>query len=183
MRGVESNFWLWLSDRQGRRVSGSLRRGHNVLTDYGANWLAELASWGVIGENPDLDSPVREDRVRWLMLGSGYQLEVAGVTRLVNPFTILPAQYLYALPAPARQPTSAVRYLVHFTGASAVLDHLGASVNISEAGLFVDYDDGGGPGLNTASADHTPVFYRSFDPLTVDIINFTSLDVLWELRF
>lgn len=176
---MDANFWAWVSTPTGLVVPSSRRSGHNTLTAYGAQWFSELVSWAAVGAS---DAANRSDRLRWIMLGSGSLPETSAVQRLESPLTITtgPDVYLTVLPAAVRQPTSSLRFTVQWTGASADLDHHGASVDISEAGLFVDEDAGSGPGLSPASSDHPPVFYRSFAPVTKAAAqNFT---IVWELR-
>lgn len=176
------NFYAWLSDERRRFVPGSLRVGHNVITNFGREWLAQLSAWQTITGTSD-DVPYTEHRLRWLGVGGGSQLEQKGVVKLVTPLTITtgPNEYIRQLGTLTWVTDFSARYTTVFTGASSDFDHHGASVDVSEAGLYVDYDDGGGPDLSPADDDNVPVAYKAFDALTKAAAQ--TLTITWELRF
>lgn len=180
--GLESNFSAWLTDEGGLLVPGSVRTGHNVFTEVGRLWVSRLVAWTTVGVTTD-DVPGDERRPRWLGVGSGSQLEQRGAERLVAPLTITtaPDAYLRAVAAPAFPVIFSQRYTVAFTGASADFDHHGASVSVSEAGLYVDVDDGGGPLLDPGVGTNQLAFYKSFAALTK--LAAQTLTVTWELRY
>lgn len=180
MSNISANFSARVLDVSGV-VKSSIRRGHNVLTAAGETWLRDLVRWGTIGGAGDVLA--QNDRLRWVMLGSGSQPELKSVAGLVSPLAITAGVYLRALPAPEREPASVARYLMSFTGVSTDFDHLGPTVIVSEAGLFVDEDSGSGPGLDVSLSDHVPVAYKTFEPIEITTASFVSLDLVWEFRF
>lgn len=184
MTVIESNFSAWITDEFGLIVPGSIRKGHNVFTDFGRQWLRELVIWSIIGDLDTVDdAPYNERRFRWIGVGTGVQYELRSVESLVSPLSVTtgPTTYLRVLPAPTFPTFNSIKYTVAFTGASADFDHHGASVTVSEAGIFVDIDDGGGPGLDPTDSDNIPVAYKTFDALTKAAAQ--TLTITWEFKF
>ena len=173
-----SNFSLWLTEN-GRYVPGSRRVGHNVFTDTGREWLRQLVVWDTFG--PDVAVDAR--RLRWIGVGSGNLAELTSVGALDSPLTITtgPSEYIRVLGTRTETTNFSVRYETIFDGMSMDFDHHGASVDISEMGLFADVHDGGGTLLSPSVATHAPVAYKSFDPVTKTTTQ--TLTILWELRF
>jgi hypothetical protein len=198
MRYPESNFAAWLSDERGRIIPGSIRRGHNIFTRFGKDWLAELVRWTypvasidpsgsppLVGSN---DAAAGQRRLRYVMTGNPTQfypgtdvpLEDDDVQMLKHgiPHSLAPLDYLRELPAPAFPVITTLKYIVSYGPA----DFAGFAVDISEFGLFVDVDSGGGPGLNNGVNTHTPVAYKTVDPPLAKN-NTNTLNIKWELRF
>lgn len=180
---MRANFHACLQEN-GLVVPGSRRVGHNVFTNFGREWLAQLVGWSTIGVSTD-DIEFTNFKVRWLMVGTGTQLEQVGVARLVSGLTVTtgPDVYLREVPDPPTifPTTSSVRWVTTYTGASADFDHHGASVDVTEAGLFVDEDSGGGPSLSTGDPNLNPVAYKTFPVLTK--LAAQDLIIRWEFRF
>ena len=185
---VYSNFSAWLSDEQGRRIPGSFRHGHNVVTRFGKDWLCALVRWTYPAApvpndgSPPLSGPsdivVDERRLRWSAVGTGIQEEDDDVQRLIAALAHSPGQYLKALPNPTFPLVTTVRYSITY-GPSAFA---GASVAISEAGLFVDADLGAGHGLVTTVDTNKPVCYKRIEPALAKN-NTNTLTINWGLRF
>ncbi|MHC4818898.1 MAG: hypothetical protein ACYTF8_12665 [Planctomycetota bacterium] len=132
------------------------------------------------------DAAVDQRRFRWLGAGSGALLELTSVSALSAPLTITtgPDEYIRAMPAPTFPTTASALFTVVFPGGVGPGDdfwHHGASVDVSEAGIFVDVHDGAGTQLSPAVANQNPVAYKSFAPLTK--LAALSLTFTWEFRF
>ena len=175
---VESNFCAWLSEG-GRIVPGSERRGHNVITDAGREWLSQISVWDSF--SPDV--PVDERRFRWIGVGGGYQSEILSVVALVSPLTLTtgPDEYIRVLGTKSAPVQTSVKFTTVFTGASADLDHHGATVDVSEAGIFVDIHDGAGTLLDPTVGTNVPAAYKAFTALTK--AQAQDLTITWEFRF
>lgn len=176
------NFEAYLTNADGTYVDGSFREGHNVFTNYGRAWLSNLIRWSLVGDLAAInDVQTTGDRLRWISVGSGSQEELVGVQRLVTPLSILtgPTVYLGALGTRSFPTNNAIRHVRAFSGTDFA--HLGASVTVAEAGLFVDQDTGGGPALDVAIGTHPPVAYITLPPLTK--LAAQTLTVTWEFRF
>lgn len=178
---LRSNFKAWLTEG-GLYVPGSLRKGHNVITNSGREWLTQLVGWSTIGISTD-DIPFDTRRFRWLGVGGGSLLELKSVDGLDTPLTITtgPDEYIREIGPLTHVTDFAARYVTTFTGASADFDHQGATVDISEAAIFVDVDSGGGPVLDTSLANNVPAAYKSFSTLTK--AQAQDLVITWEFRF
>lgn len=180
---VESNFRAWLEDDAGL-VAGSVREGHNVLTDHGREWLRRVVVWSLVGTLGSVNDVVLDARrLRWLGLGSGTLTELTNVEGLAAPLSVSigPTRYLRVLGTRTHPIDTSVKFVTTFSGASADFDHHGASVSISEAGMFADVDTGSGPGLDPSLSIHTPVAYKAFAPLTK--LAAQTLTITWEFRF
>jgi len=172
-------------------VPGSHREGHNILTTVGKNWLSKLLAWKTVAST---DIPYTNRRVRWMALGSGTQLEVSTVTKLVQPQLATATDYLRPIQI-VEFTTTSVLFTKEF-GTSEITG-TGAPVGVTEAGLFADvspataggfedvsYDPIGNPAstvLNPAIGTNPPIAYKAFEVLTKT--SDFSLEVRWELRF
>jgi len=90
-----------------------IKRRTFVLTNRGREWLANLMAWRVIGESPTADEAYLDDRIRFLMLGSGNQAEIRDVETVNSPIILIaPSQKLINLSGEVREfrCTSFVRY-------------------------------------------------------------------------
>jgi len=175
----EANVFIWLS-KDGQVVPGSVRHGHNVFTDYGKEWLKQLVVWGTIGA---ADVALTEGRFRWVGVGSGFLPELSSVEGLHTPLTITtgPDEYIRALGPKTTPVNTSVRYSTTFLGAGSDFDHHGATVDVSEAAIFVDVHDGVSTQLDPSVGTHMPVAYKSFVPVTKAADQ--NLIVTWEFRF
>lgn len=186
----EANMFALMRER-GKIVPGSRREGHNVFTVTGRNLLSKLISWQTIGAT---DIPYTQRRVRWIGMGTGSQLEVSTVSQLVQPVIVSGSNYLVALSSPQTFPNStSVEFSYEFS--TSEISSGGASVAITEAGLFADIapastsdgtEDSAAGGatdttLNPATAGNPPVAYKAFEALT-KTPDFT-LEIRWIFRF
>lgn len=175
---IRSNFFACLRTKEGLIVPGSVRRGHNVLTNFGREWFAKLMVWQTIAAT---DVPFTDDRIRWIGVGSDNHPETKMVERLKQAVTITigPNAYLAKVDDPPVFP--AVNW-VQFsrTFGTAEISHTTAVV-IKEAGLYADEDSGGGPGLSTLVGTNQLVAYKTFEGL-VKFSGFT-LEIKWDFRF
>lgn len=178
MRELLANVTAFLR-KDGLVVPGSVRRGHNVLTQYGAEWLAQLCAWSAFGSGAVHDTPMDSRRVRWASVGTGVQLEHVGITQMVAPALVSGSDYLDAID-PATEvswPVPTSKKLEHVFGTA----DLPNPVTVTEAGLFVDFNDGGTL-LDPTVATNTPIVYKIISPALVKD-NTKELVLRWELRF
>ena len=179
---MRANFQAFLSEG-GVLVPGSVRKGHNVITNYGRWWLSRLVSWATI-TGVDSDIPHSDLRIRWISVGTGGLAEVPGITAMATPILYDGVDYLCPLdPASGRLtrthpvPTS-VKYVHEFQ--TTELPGLIATP-AQEAALFADYNNGG-TSLDPAVATNEPVAYKRIDPPLLKSAAQT-LTIEWELRF
>lgn len=161
------------------------REGHNVWTTTGREYDCLLKAY-----NPLNGLPYRSDRIDYIGLGNGAQMETVAVTKLVSPVTVDGNRFLVQLdrnriifPLPVK---TAVRFTRVYLEEELSLN--GDTVDITEAGLFTDGDPAQGF-LQGSRADvvdiihadfQSPVAYHSFDPIPKTAN--TELEVAWELR-
>lgn len=178
--GQSPNFEAWLTEN-GVYVPGSRRVGHNVITETGREWLSQLVAWQTIAPPAD-DSPWTQDRIRWIGVGDDWYPELKHVSQLKAPVLVTGSDYLAALSAPAwvlggvSGSSSAIKY-THAFGSGELPD----GVDVQEAGLFVDRNDGG-TGLDPTVATNPPVAYKVISPPLTKALAQT-LTIRWELRF
>lgn len=156
-----------------------IRRDHNILTVNGKNALLKLMSWQTIG-SPDI--PFTNDRVRWIGCGNGSLPEIDTVQQMLSPITITtgPSIYMVSVDAPSTHlAVNWVRYSKTF-GLND-LSHT-TPVTVREAGLYLDEDSGGGPGLNPGVGTNTVMAYRTFGVGLEKSTDFT-LTIRWDFRF
>lgn len=170
------------------RSNGSIvyeASGHNVWTNTGREYSCLFKTYGEDGQ------PYRSDRISYVGLGTGHQVEAVSVTRLIEPVQFDNAgNWLKKIDHRKTQFTSgdkrtAVRYSATF-GLDEVSIGSSGLVQIRECGLFTD-------GLNNApftvngrdirisgATYQSPVAYHSFDPIpkTPNL----ELEIIWELR-
>jgi len=177
-----ANFKAFLTEG-GVLVPGSTREGHNVITDYGREWLARLVPWETITGALD-DVPYSNMRVRWIAVGTGGLVEVPGISQMGSAVTYDGVNYLCPL-----DPVSGRSWRTHPVPTSVKFKHEFPGVELPgivatparEAALFADYYDGA-PTLDPTVATHTPVAYKRIDPpLTKG--GAQTLTIEWELRF
>jgi hypothetical protein len=178
---VEGFVTMCLRER-GKIVPGSWAQGENIWTNTGREFDAMLKSL----KAPN--TPFREDRIAYIGVGTGAQVEDAGVYALVAPAEYLPGMFLAPLDTPPDFPLTPARTTVRYhrlfdENELTLSPH--SSVVISELGLFTngnqsDYTVGGRElGIATA-AKQSPVSYKAIEPVTKKWP--LQLEVWWELR-
>jgi hypothetical protein len=184
MPTVEGHFSMVARER-GKVVHGTHRKGQNIWTLTGREYLAQLMSYQTYG--PPVAGE-RRDRMRYIGFGTGSQPEVSSVSSLVTPITFNGSNSFLAqvsLPTYPLSPSrTTVRYSRIFT--EAELSVVG-TVTLTEAGLFTDGDPG--TSFDPETRDITlanalvqsPNAYKVFEPLS-KTQNFV-LEVSWEIRF
>lgn len=181
---VQVEGWVKLVMRErGKIVPGSFREGHNIWTNTGREYLALLMSSNA--------GPVafRTDRITYLGLGTGAQVEEAGVLGLVTPVAFSTGQFLAPFDVPPTFPLSPTRTTVRYRRVF-VEDEItitpGSTVNISEMGMFTngrqsDYAVGLRDTTIGSSAAQSPAAYKALEP--VGKKDSLQLEVSWEIRF
>lgn len=180
--GVQGSVHVQLIRAETGEVVQELK-DNNVFTDVGRNYLAALISYNVLTQAPGADEPAaskrRFDGVRYMMVGTGSQLETNAVNSLVSPVTFNNAgDYLAQVVAPNTLPG---------TGISAVFQRvfgvneisMPSMVNITEVGLFPS-----GPSnspLSPSVSVHPPIAYKTIGsfPKTTEFL----FAVRWEIKF
>jgi len=130
---MRDNFLIFLRDEHGQIMPGSIRQGHNVVTNYGRLWLSRLLSWKLLGGT---DHPWTNLRVRWMMVGNGSLPETPAVSTLSNALLVDGfTTYFKEVVSPTEFPiVTGVRYrAVYGVGDLSVL----GAVEVSEAGLVL----------------------------------------------
>jgi hypothetical protein len=188
-------FFSAVCRERGKLVPGTRREGKNIWTLAGREYLARLMSYSAYGIGSVADTPARNDRIRYLGMGTGTQPEVATVRKLTSPvaFDAGGGQYLgeLAIPTYPFQVSStnfgnAVRYIREY---SELELSVSGTIILTEAGLFTDGSPAANPPftpktrslLLTEAAAQVPVAYKSFEALkkTQSFV----LQVAWEVRF
>lgn len=168
------------------RERGKLRRdlcrdGYNIWLLTGRAYDAAVKSYQSYG--PDV--PLRNDRIKYIGLGSGTQPEVSTITNLVTPIPWDVSNHFLAqlnLPYFPTTDGTIVRYakLYGLTDLSVT-----GTVMIQEVGLFTDgapplYNPGTRDTSLVNAAQQQPLCYKTFEPLpkTQDV----DLSFVYELR-
>lgn len=178
---VQSLFRACLKE-DGVVVPGSERVGHNVLTNFGAEWLAELLVWQTIGST---DAPFTRRRVRWIGVGDDSHTEVdESIQTLKSAVTIDGTLYLAEVEHSLSTPTGPefvspvwVRFTRTFDYGE--ISHSG-DVLIKEAGLYADFLDGA-YGLLPTNPLHPVIAYKTFDGLLKS--SAFTLELEWSFKF
>lgn len=183
---VQGHFRLEMKDERGKLVG--VRDGFNIWTLTGREFLAELMAIQAVNPSREV---FRNDRIAYIGVGTGSQLEVSNIQKLVNPVPYRTGQFLAPLAAPATFPISgveaartAVRFARRF-GRNEI--SLGYDVALSEFGLFTDgdpdnnWDTGSTPTDFTTASGRAPMAYKAEEPITKTVA--FALDVIWEVRF
>ncbi len=183
---VEVKGWVSLVMRErGKIVPGSRREGFNIWTNTGKEFLALLMSI----ETPPTTS-FREDRNAYIGVGTGTQLEQAGVLALASPVAYASGQFLAALDVPPTFPLAPTRTTVEYSRTFAeneITLSPATTVEVSELGLFTNGDPGSGfsPGSRVttlvAAASQAPNAYKTFEPVPKKDV--FELIVSWQIRF
>jgi hypothetical protein len=154
------------------------RRSPCIMTLSGVDALAQLCAWSAFGSP---DTPVSALRPRWTGVGSGYQVELRGVTCLVAPLEVTAGVYLKALDASLTVFPTITSVVMRTVFGLAEISYALPAVEVSEAGLYFDAWVSGVGSLDPTYASNTLAFYKSIEPL-VKLDSF-SMEVLWELNF
>jgi hypothetical protein len=170
---------------RGKIVPGSLRTGHNIWTNTGKEFLALLMSLETLPT-----TPFRNDRIAYIGVGTGSQLEDVSVLSLAEPAAYTSGLFLAALDVPPTFPLNPTRTTVKYHRTFAeneITLSPGSTVDISEIGLFTNGDPASSyaPGtrdLTLAEASsQAPNAYKTFEP--VGKTDALQLDLSWEIRF
>ena len=184
---VEVHGWVSMVCRErGKIVRGTSRDGHNVWTNVGREYLAQVVS---IKTYPLVT--FREDSVGFIGVGKGSQVEEPGVTSLVEPLQYDAGAFLAQLDVatfPLNPSRTTVRFHRTFLEGQITLD-AGSRVNISELGLFTNGAPEAIPSYNPGTRQtgysyahlQSPVAYKSVEP--VGKTDSMQLEVSWEIRF
>ena len=164
-------------------------QGSNIWTITGREFLSELMSLSTFSTIESNRGLVRNDRVAYIGVGIGAQLEVAEVSSLVNPISYDTGDssgvYLAVLDTPCTYPSSTAVQFTRTFGAT----ELSASgpVVITEVGLFTDGDPLNNFVVGTLDTSFSnafsfaPVAYKTFEPITKT--SQYTMKVVWEVRF
>jgi hypothetical protein len=192
---IEGHFSL-VTREGGKKVYNGERSGKNIWTLTGREFIAQVMSYAAYGNDPhnsgnlNPDIAARDDRIRYVGMGTGTTPEVSSVAALVSPTAFQAGEFLaqvaiasYPLTAVANGLRTTVRYSRTFAETELSIS---GSVIITEAGLFTD----GSPAANyaprsrdvtlAASSGQAPVAYKTFDGLK-KTTSFT-IDLLWDVR-
>ena len=183
---VQGHLHLELRDERGKLIE--VRDGFNIWTLTGREFLAELMALQSVNPTRQV---FRNDRIAYVGVGTGAQLEVSNISGLVNPVPYRTGQFLAPLAAPATFPVSgveaartAVRFARRF-GRNEI--SLGYNVVISEYGLFTDgdpdnnWDTSSTPTDFATASSRAPMAYKAEEPITKTVA--FALDLIWEVRF
>lgn len=182
---VEVQGWVKLLMRErGKIVPGSRREGHNIWTNTGREYLALLMS---IQTGPT--TGFRNDKIAFIGIGTGAQLEEAGVLSLVTPAAYQTGQFLAPLDVPPTFPLTPTRTTVRYHRIFAedeITLSPGSTVNISEMGMFTngrqsDYAVGLRDLTLANALSQSPAAYKAFEPIGKK--DSLQLEVSWEIRF
>jgi hypothetical protein len=182
---VEVQGWVTIIARErGKKISRHCRDGHNIWTNTGREYLAMLMS---IQTGPS--TAFREDRIGHIGVGTGSQIEEAGVLSLVQPIAYSADQFLAPLDIPPTFPLTPTRTTVRFKRTfteSEITTTVGSSVNISELGLYtngrqLDYAAGFRDTTLPNASAQSPVAYKTFEP--IGKTDSLQLEISWDIRF
>lgn len=162
----------------------TVREGHNVWTNAGREYDCLLKTY-----NPATAAGFRNDRIDYIGVGTGAQVESVSVTSLVTPVTYDGNNFLAQIDRnrtvfPLEPTKTAVRYIRNFAVDQISVED--TTVYITECGLFTDGDPDQNytPGTRVtdiiAAEFQVPIAYHSFEPVpkTKDV----ELEIIWELR-
>lgn len=163
----------------------TIRDDHNIFTNTGREYLALLSSIQTPGSP---GTAYRTDSIAYIGVGTGSQVEDAGVSALVEPIEYLSSEFLAALDAPPTFPLSPSRTTAryHRTFLENEITLSPGTVNITELGLYTNGDqDTWVPGDRdttfASAADQSPIAYKTIEPIPkTDTLQF---EVYWEIRY
>lgn len=159
------------------------RVGHNVWTNTGREYSCLLKTY----KNNNRET-YRNDKICYIGLGTGTQVESVAVRRLSQPVAWSAGKFLkeinhgltsFQSPLGVR---TAVRYTVRYSEEDLSNNDISF---ITECGLFTDGREGdfivGQRNVNINEAGlQSPVAYHTFDPIPKS--SSVQLDIVWELR-
>ena len=155
----------------------------NVFTDVGRNWLSALISYATFTQSPGVNEPAsskrRYDGVRYMMVGTGTQLETNSVDMLNTPVAYNGAgDYLAQVVAPNELPGSGISAVFQRTyGVNEI--SMPTTVYISEVGLYPSGIESAP--LSPAISTYPPLAYKTFEPVPKTTAFLFA--VRWELKF
>lgn len=169
-----------LAYERGKKVVSKCRESNNIWTIEGRKMDAGLKSYSSYTPL----TPVRNDRIRYIGVGSGSQPPVSTVQKLVTPLPYnLANDFLATLDIPTFSVDGTVVTYVRTFGANEI--SLVVTTDVSECGLFSDgapplYIPGSRVVTLAAASAQVPMAYNTFEPIgkTTDI----DLVFIWELR-
>lgn len=182
---IGAQGWVKILMRErGKIVPGSHREGHNIWTNTGREYLALLMS---IASAPS--TGYRSDKIAYIGIGTGAQVEEAGVLGLVTPVAYTTGQFLAPLDVPPTFPLTPTRTTVRYHrifDEDQITLSPGSTVNISEMGLFTngrqsDYAVGLRDTTLAQAVNQSPAAYKAFEPIGKK--DSLQLEVSWEIRF
>jgi hypothetical protein len=181
---IEVKGWVKLCMRErGKIVPGSHREGHNIWTNTGREYLPLLMSYSAPS------TPFRQDRMAYIGVGTGSQIEQTSVLALANPVAADTGIFLVAVDTPPTFPLAPTRTTVQYHrlfSETEITLSIG-TVNVSEMGLFTDGNPANdySPGTRDTSLANAslqnPAAYKTFEP--VGKTQALELDVSWQIRF
>ncbi len=181
---VKNKMYEYLDDTSTREVKGHVRivgyeRGKKVLERDGHNiWTVEGRKYSAMMKAYQSYAPLtpaRQDRIRYIGIGSGTQPEVGTVSRLVTPVPYnVGNDFLATLDLPTYSIDGTE---ITFSRSFAVNEiSVVGTVSVSEVGLFTDgiaptYAPGTRPVSFAAATNQVPMGYKTFEPFpkTTDI--------------
>ena len=159
----------------------SKQEGHNVWTNTGREYSCLIKSLNRLGQ------PFRSDRIAFIGVGRGTQVESPSVSNLVEPVAFSGGDFLKRIDDtltvfPDNGSRLSIRYSAVFGPDTFPEDGV---TYISECGLFTNGNaytfayDQRETGLDVAR-DQSPVAYHTFEPIpkTSNI----EIEIMWELR-
>lgn len=183
---VEVRGWVTAVLRERGKIVKKVS-GHNIWTNTGREYLAMLMSIKTAGSP---GTPYRSDRVAYIAVGTGAQVEDANVTGLVTPVVYTAGSYWAALDAPPTFPLTPTRTTVKYHRTfleTEITLGIGDRVDISEMGLITNGDPGANPAYdpgttNTTVSSYAPLAYKAFAEV-LPKTDATQFEVNWEIRF
>jgi hypothetical protein len=181
---IEVHGWVrTLMRERGKIVPGSRTEGHNVWTDTGREYLAMLMTYQADG------SVYRNDKIKYMGVGTGMRVEGPGVSSLAVPATLEAANFLAPIANasttfPYTPSRTSVRYSVTYTESQLSVT---GPVSITELGLFTDGHRStfavGGRDITMANAgEQAPVAYK-YMAEPIEKTQALQFLVEWEIRY
>ena len=183
---MEVKGWVTVTLRErGKLVSK--REGHNIWLNTGREYLAMLMSL-----NGGEGIHYRDDRIEYLGVGTGLQVENVNILNLLTPVSWNGSDFLksYLADGSLSFPLAPSRTTVEYTFILEEADltpNPGDSIIIQEMGLFTNGDqntfaeNGRDPSILVATAQ-SPVAYKAFEG-GLTKTNAYQLEVNWQIRF
>jgi len=185
---IEVTGWVRAVLRErGKIVPGSRREGKNIWTNYGRELITQLIAYKDTGLVKH-----RDDRLFYIGVGTGSQVEDVGVTSLITPVDYnASSEFLAPLDLslgvspsfPLTPSKTTVRF--HKIFAENEITVSSSPINITEMGLFTNGEQTaftvGGRDITTANGGlQTPCAYRAFEPIGKS--DSLELEVSWDIR-